>query len=178
MPRENITFFENNDESYTMVDLYLENNRCFGHKGSYNYYDIDVDKILLFKKCDNEYIIRYNHVNKMIIVPLHLTINNSYNEINAFKKNNKVMLIYNDDKEFFRKCIEIWDKIIELIGINNHIYFLKADDDDELFIMADVHKNTSFVIEDNYRYGHNKVVIVLHSVINDYLKTSLVQHRY
>ena len=38
------------------------------------------------------------------------------------------MHIYNDDKEFFRKCIEIWDKIIELIGINNHIYFLKADD--------------------------------------------------
>ena len=23
------------------------------------------------------------------------------------QKNNKVMLIYNDDKEFFRKCIEI-----------------------------------------------------------------------
>ena len=62
------------------------------------------------------------------------------------KKNNKVILIYNDDKEFFRKCIEIWDKINELIGINNHIYFPKTDEDDELFIMADVHKNTSFVI--------------------------------
>ena len=44
--------------------------------------------------------------------------------------------------------------------------------------MADVYKNTSFVIEDNYRYGHNKVVIVLHSIINDCIKTSLVQHRY
>ena len=88
------------------------------------------------------------------------------------------MLIYKNDKEFFRKCIEIWDKIIELIGINNQIYFLKADDDDELFIMADVHKNTSFFIEDNYRYEHNKVVIVLHAVINDCIKTSLVQHRY
>ena len=31
------------------------------------------------------------------------------------------MFIYNDDKECFRKCIDIWDKIIELI--NNHIYF-------------------------------------------------------
>ena len=58
--------------------------------------------------------------------------------------------------------------------------------DDKSYTMVDlhinsnthVHKNTSFVIEDNYRYGHNKVVIVLHSVINDYLKTSLVQHRY
>ena len=113
-----------------------------------------------------------------MIVPLQLKIKNFYNELNTFANNNRAMFIYNDDKEFFRKCIEIWDKIIELIGINKHIYFLKADDDDELFIMADVHKNTSFVIEDNYRYGHNKVVIVLHSVINDCLKTSLVQHRY
>ena len=88
------------------------------------------------------------------------------------------MHIYNDDKEFFRKCIEIWAKIIELIGINNHIYFHKVDNDDELFIMADVHKNTSFVIEDNCRYRHNKVVIILHSVINDCIKTSLVTHRY
>ena len=38
------------------------------------------------------------------------------------------MHIYNDDTE----CIEIWDKVIELIGINNHIYFLKADDHDYL----------------------------------------------
>ena len=62
------------------------------------------------------------------------------------------MRIYNGDKECFRKCIEIWDLIIELTGINNHIYFRKAYDDDELFIMADVHKKASFVIEDNYRY--------------------------
>ena len=65
---------------------------------SYNYYDIDVDKILLFKKIDNEYIVRYNNVNKMMIVPLELKINNSYNKINAFKENNKVMFIYNDDQ--------------------------------------------------------------------------------
>ena len=113
-----------------------------------------------------------------MIVPLQLKINNSYNERNAFKKNNKVMFKYNDDKELLRKFIEIWDKIIELIGINNHIYFLKADEDDELFIMANVYKNTSFVTEDNYRYGHNKVVIGLHSIINHGIKTSLVQHRY
>ena len=123
-------------------------------------------------------IIRYNDVSKMMIVPLQLKINNSYNEINAFKQNNKVMRIYNDDKDFFRKCVEIWDTIIELIGRNNPIYFLKTDDNDKLFIMADVHENTSFVLEDNYRYGHNKVAIVLHSIINDCLKTSLVQHRY
>ena len=44
--------------------------------------------------------------------------------------------------------------------------------------MANIHKNTSFVIEDNYRYGNNKDVIVLHSVINYCIKTSLVQHIY
>ena len=174
---KNIMFFENDDKSYTMVDLYL-NNRFLWYKDSYNYYNVDVDKILLFKKSDNEYIIRYNDVNKMMIVPLQLKINNSYNEINTLANNNRVMFIYNDDKEFFRKCIEIWDKIIELIDINNDIYFYKVDEDNELFIMADVHKNTSFVIEDNYRFGHTKVVIVLHSIINGCIKTSLVQNRY
>ena len=133
-------------ESYTMVDLYL-NDGFLGYKDSYNYYDIDVDKILLIKKSDHEYINRYNNVNKIMTVPLQLKINNSYNELNALKKKNKVMLIYNDDKEFFRKWIEIWDKIIELI-------------------------------DTNYRYGHNKVVIVLNSIINDCIETSLVQHRY
>ena len=85
MDQYNITSFENDDKSYTMVDLYL-NNRFLGYKDSYNYYDIDVDKILLIKKSDHEYINRYNNVNKIMIVPLQLKINNSYNEMNAFKK--------------------------------------------------------------------------------------------
>ena len=68
-----------------MVDLYV-NNRFVGYKDSYNYCDIGVDKILLFKKSDNEYIIRYNDINKMMIVLLQLKINNSYNEINTLKK--------------------------------------------------------------------------------------------
>ena len=67
----------NQDNSYTMVDLY-QNNRVLGYKDSYNYYDIDVDKILLFKKSNNEYIIRYNDVNKMTIVPLQLKIKNFF----------------------------------------------------------------------------------------------------
>ena len=133
MDQENIMFFENDDKSYTMVDLYL-NDRFLGYKDSYNYYDIDVDKILLFKKSDNEYIIRYNDVNKMMIVPLQLKINNSYNEINTLANNNRVMFIYNDDKEFFRKCREIWNKTPELIGINNAKDFVDStlDDGDEL----------------------------------------------
>ena len=72
-------------------------------------------------------------------------------------------------KELFRKIREIWNKIIELIGINNAKYFIKntIDDDADEFIMVDVHINTSFV-EGNYR---DKLVIVLHSAIDNYLKT-------
>ena len=138
MHQENFMLFKNQDESYTMVDLYLYD-RLFGYKDSYNYYDIDIDKILLFKKSDNEYIIRYNDVNKMIIAPLQLKIKNFYNELNTFANNNRVMFIYNDDKEFFRKCREIWNKITELIGINNAQDFVETtlDDGDE-FIMVDV----------------------------------------
>ena len=80
MDQNEITSVENDDRSYTIIDLYL-NSRLLGYKDSYNYYDIDVDKLLLFKKSDNEYIVRYNDVNKMMIVPL-----NCYNEINAFQK--------------------------------------------------------------------------------------------
>ena len=54
MDQENIMFFEYNDKSYTVVDQYI-NDRFLGYKD--NYYDTDVDKILLFKKSDNEYII-------------------------------------------------------------------------------------------------------------------------
>ena len=92
MAEENIMFFENDDKSYTMVDLYINNNRYLEYIDSYNYYDIDVDKIILLKKSHNEYIIRYNDIDKMMIVPLQLKIKNSYNEINIFENNNRVML--------------------------------------------------------------------------------------
>ena len=86
MAEENITFFENDYKSDAMVDLHINSNTYFDYEDSYNYYDIDVDKILLIKNSYNKYFIRYNDVNKMMIVPLQLKINNSYNEINAFKK--------------------------------------------------------------------------------------------
>ena len=179
MDQQNIMFFKNQDESYNIIDLYLNNNIFFGYKDSYNYYDIDVDKILLFKKSDNEYIIRYNDVNKMTIVSLQLKIKNFFGKIHKFKNNITLMFIQSDDKELFRKIRKIWNKIIELIGINNGKGFAKntRDDDADEFIMVDVHKNTSFA-EGIYR---DKLVIVLHSVINNYLKTSLMQvktHKY
>ena len=81
-------FFENYDKSYTIIDLY-PNSWFLGYKDSYNYYDIDVHKISLFKKINDEYLIRYNNANKIMIVSLQLKINNAYNEINALKKINK-----------------------------------------------------------------------------------------
>ena len=79
MDQENIMFFENDDKSYTVVDLYINSNRYLKYIDSCNYYDIDVDKILLFKKSDYEYIIRHNDANKMIVALLQLKIKNSYN---------------------------------------------------------------------------------------------------
>ena len=70
MTEENIMFFENDGKSCTVINLYLNSGIFLGYKDSYNYYDIDVDKMLRFKKGDNEYIIRYNDVNRMKVVPL------------------------------------------------------------------------------------------------------------
>ena len=52
MDQTNIMFFENDDKSYTLIDLYL-NDRFLRYKDSYDYYDINVDKILILKKSDN-----------------------------------------------------------------------------------------------------------------------------
>ena len=147
-----------------------------GYKDSYNHYDINIDKILLFKKSDGQYIIRYKDVNKLKIAPLQLKIKNFFCELHTYRNNNRVMYIHNDDKEFFRKCREIWNKIIELIGTNSLGNFVDTtlDDDADEFITSDVYKKTSFV-GGNYR---NKLITVLHSFFNDYLQTSLVQHRY
>ena len=71
MDQRNIMFYKNQNKSYTMTDLYLNHNISFGYEDSYNYYDIDVNKILLFVKSADEYvIIRYNDVNKKKVVPL------------------------------------------------------------------------------------------------------------
>ena len=85
------------------------------------------------------------------------------------------MFIENDNEELFKKFREIWNKTIRLIGIDNAPDFVKTDlDDDSEFIEADVLENTVFT-EDIY---DDQLVIVLHSVFNDYLQTSLLQRRY
>ena len=124
-------FCKNQAESYNIVDLYLNNNIFFRYKDSYNYYDINVDKILIFKKSYNEYIIRYYDVNKTKVVPLQLKINNFSSELHTFINNDRIMFIYSDDKELFRKCREIWNKITELIGTNNAGDFVETNLDDD-----------------------------------------------
>ena len=112
MDQENIMLFKTDDKSYTMVNLY-PNDRFFGYKDSYNYYDIDLDKILLSKKSNNEYITRYNDANKMKIMPLQLNRKNIFGELPTYINNNREMFTHNDDKELFRKCREIWNNITE-----------------------------------------------------------------
>ena len=178
MDHENIMFYKNQDNSYTSTDLYLNHKKSFGHKESYNYYDIDVDKILLLKKSNKEYVVRYNDVNKKIvklkIVPLQLKIEHFLlNELHMFTSGVTLVPIESNDEEFFRKYDEIWSKITELIGINNPHDFVEIDDENE-FIMLEVEKNTS-AIRDKYR---NDRVFVFTSVFNNLPQTSSVQYRY
>ena len=95
--------FENDDKSCTVIDLYLNHRKFFGYQDSYKNYDIMILMLIkyYYLKSDNEYIIRYNDVNKMIIAPLQLKIKNFYNELYRFEDKNTVIFIYNDDKEFF-----------------------------------------------------------------------------
>ena len=88
MAEENITFFENDDKLYAVVDLHINSNTYFDYEDSHNYYDSDVKKIFIIKNSYSEYFIRYYDVNKMMIVPLQLKINNFYNEINTLENNN------------------------------------------------------------------------------------------
>ena len=83
MAQENITFYEYGDGSYNMVDLYL-----YGR-----FFDVDVDKILVYKKSNNEYVIRYNNANKRDVVPLQLKMNNFYCNMHRSKNNSTPILI-------------------------------------------------------------------------------------
>ena len=76
------------------------------------------------------------------------------------------MYIENDDKELFKKIREIWNKIIELIGVNDTPDFVQTTlDNGGKFTEAYVLENTVFT-DDIY---NDELVLVLHSVFNDYL---------
>ena len=176
MDQENIIFFENDDGSYNMVDLYLYD-RFFGYKDSYYHYCIYANKILLFKKSDYKYFIRYNDVYDIKIRPLQLKIDNFYGEIRKNANNNIVVYIYSDDKNSFKKCREIWNNITESIGLNNSENFVETtkDNDDE-YIQSALNKNTNFV-KVNHK-NKNELTIVLDSIVNGFPQTSVVQYKY
>ena len=167
MDRENIMFSKKNHKKpYAMIDLYLNHNIFFGYEDSYNYYDIDVDKILLLRNSDMEYCIRYNDVNKKKIVPLQIKINNfSFGNLYMSPDNTTLKMIYSNDEEFFKKCREIRNKVIVETTL---------DDNEYEYILLDVEKNTSAIRDKN----RNDLVFVFTSVFNNILRASLVQYRY
>ena len=183
MEQQNIPFSKYQDKSYNMTDLHiLGYNISFGYEDSYNYHDIDVDKILLFKKSDYEYFGRYNDVNKNKILPLQLKINNfSFGEldINNINDTADVDIGRNGQKNFI-KCREIWNKIIESIGINDTHDFVEyyfdenGDDAKDEFIILEIEKNPSTTRDKNRNY----LVFVFTSVLNNILQASLVQYIY
>ena len=79
------------------------------HEDSYNYYDTDVDNILLFKKSGNEYIIMYNDVNKMKVAPLQLKIMSLFCEIHTYENSDRAAI--------FRMMIKNFLKNAEKYGI-------------------------------------------------------------
>ena len=99
MNPKNIKLYNCNGEYY-IKDQYRKDT-YFNYEDAWNYYDIDVDEILLFKRINNEYLIRYSDLDKVEIVPLQLKILNSYGELHTFTKNGRVLYIKNDDKELF-----------------------------------------------------------------------------
>ena len=103
MDQENILFSKKTHKKpYPITNLYLNHNASFPYEDSHSSYDIDVDKILLLRKSDMEYFIRFNDVNKKKIVPLQIKIKNfSFGNLYIFPDNTTLKMIYSGDEEFF-----------------------------------------------------------------------------
>ena len=99
-----------------------------------------------------------------------MKIKNVYGELD-----DRVLFIENNNKELFKKLRQILNRIIKLIGIHDASDFVKSTlVDDKEFIEVDILENTVFT-EDIY---DDQLVIVLHSVFDDYLQISLLQRKY
>ena len=134
---------------------------CFYDEDAYYYYNIDVDRILLFKKSDNKYFIRYKHSNKMDIVSLQLKIKNFYYEIHDDDGYNERIYIENSNKRFFDKIrILNQNQTTELMFIDNAPDFVKTNVcDDEEYIRASILRNTNFLKSTCYK---DYIIIALH----------------
>ena len=128
---------------------------------------------ITIQKRDNKYFIRYYHSNKMDIVPLKLKIKIFYYEIQDYNNGDNTIYIENSDKGFFETMREIWNKIIKLININNAPNFIENTlDDNSEYTEADVLENMRFV---KRNCSKEEIIIILHSVVNNNLKRSLLQ---
>ena len=128
---------------------------------------------ITIQKRDNKYFIRYYHSNKMDIVPLKLKIKIFYYEIQDYNNGNNTIYIENSDKGIFETMREIWNKIIKLININNAPNFIENTlDDNSEYTEADVLENMRFV---KRNCSKEEIIIILHSVVNNNLKRSLLQ---
>ena len=74
MDSKNISFFELDDKSYLLIDQNLFGSKWYNYKDAYNYYDTDVNNILLYKKSDNDYVIIYIDKYRSAIAPLQTKI--------------------------------------------------------------------------------------------------------
>ena len=74
MDSKNISFFELDGKSYLLIDQNLFGSKWYNYKDAYNYYDTDVDNILLYKKSDNDYVIIYIDKYRSAIAPLQIKI--------------------------------------------------------------------------------------------------------
>ena len=109
----------------------------------------------------------------MDIVPLQLKINFFYNEIENHKIGDVIFI--KNSKGFFEKMREIWNKIIELINIDDISNFVKNTLVDNIeYIEADILKNTNFVKSNCLK---DKIIMVLDFAINDILIASWLEIR-
>ena len=124
------------------------------------------------KKVTKKHFIRYRHSNQMDILPLQLKMKNFYYKIHDHNKGGKIIYIENSDDGFFQIIREIWNRITKLIGIKNAPDFVQNNLYDEEYIRANLLRNANFVESNCHK---DEVIIVLHSVINNNLKASLLE---
>ena len=124
------------------------------------------------KKVTKKHFIRYRHSNQMDILPLQLKMKNFYYEMHDHNKGGKIIYIENSDDGFFQIIREIWNRITKLIGIKNAPDFVQNNLYDEEYIRANLLRNANFVESNCHK---DEVIIVLHSVINNNLKASLLE---
>ena len=103
----NDSIFDCNDAIFDCKDTNFDSKYTISYdEDAYYYYDIDVDRILLFKS-GNKYFIRYKHSNKMDIVPLRLKLKNFYYETRNFGSGDNIIYIENSHEGPFEKMRKI-----------------------------------------------------------------------